>query len=631
MYVSKYLEQNSNTTTLRRRSFHGSNNMNSLVTTPYWQGFYASRPLIKQLHYNITRQLVYSELWNSIALILLPSTHSSVQPQLDELWYRHVPSTHHDYVTGTSNDYVYNTEQIPLSTSISQSVSDILQSLHKTFLNELVSNGFSQPYLGYVTVFNPHTHPFSGLLPLRLSNSTAFRLLESIRNADINNNFRNLFQYNGGGIDGDDSAGIGEFLTYVSAGGLGYNVNMINTSSVINITPASIRNTGTGSFIMENQYVSVIIQKTDGNQQQWVFNLVDKTTGKTNIVNGNTLKFLYDRGNIYRFGYEEKCEFYPLNNTLSITASDGMILENGPLRTTFQATLTAVSTSPLRFTENYTVQYSLQADESFVRVKVIGRAPNYFTIATSLQFQENITKYEHGTPYHWDYKSPFPYGNVQNFKITFEAVHNFFLPLNSQNNLLGAVYHNGSSPAWGVIGDTLYGVILRNTPEDRCANKGAFGSDSDYHNINFAVRSPSGLSSSVTGQPLRESLFYHSPPTAYFSSTLNPSSRLPQSFSLASVVNNLPFNNTFITTVKQGSISRDKLFVRLYNSGNKKLQVNLIMDKRFTPTSTPNPSTSLEEVDTLTKLPTTPTPSGLNINTNVDNTMATVAIGWSAN
>jgi hypothetical protein len=37
----------------------------------------------------------------------------NAQDEIDSLWDLFVPSTHHDYVTGTSTDYVVYSEQMP--------------------------------------------------------------------------------------------------------------------------------------------------------------------------------------------------------------------------------------------------------------------------------------------------------------------------------------------------------------------------------------------------------------------------------------------------------------------------------------------------------------------------------------
>ena len=155
-----------------------------------------------------------------------------------------------------------------------------------------------------------------------------------------------------------------------------------------------------------------------------------------------------------------------------------------------------------------------------------GVAEENTSVLTNFKFPSKIENYWHGTPYHWDTKQPGSFGyepyvhlflffnyfshvNDRDFQVIIEATHNFIIPYSSSSGTaLGGIYHS-SVPAWGVLGDTLIGVTLRNTPEVSCANKGAAGSDYGVHIIEYALRVPSGLSAPITG--LTITLFHNNP------------------------------------------------------------------------------------------------------------------------
>jgi len=166
-----------------------------------------------------------------------------------------------------------------------------------------------------------------------------------------------------------------------------------------------------------------------------------------------------------------------------------------------------------------------------------------------------------------------------------EAVHDYIIP-ESNGVPLGAVYHS-ATPAWGVLDNTLYGAVLRNSPSG-CGSKGASGSDGNVYNIHYAFRVTSGLFPPQTGQPLQEARLYQTPLRAvYIDQLINPTAQL----SLLAITNP---SSALITTVKQGSKDNSKLYLRIYNPTNIptliQLQVNF-------PATDVNLVTALEKED----------------------------------
>ncbi len=92
----------------------------SLDPNPYWMGFYASRPEAKRRANRIVRQLVIAEkltVLPALAAADLPGGHASVESEiardLRRAWDLAVLSNHHDFITGTSPDRIWQEEQQP--------------------------------------------------------------------------------------------------------------------------------------------------------------------------------------------------------------------------------------------------------------------------------------------------------------------------------------------------------------------------------------------------------------------------------------------------------------------------------------------------------------------------------------
>src|ERR1700752_769168 len=95
-----------------------ANNPGKLVSrtmdpTPYWTGFYASRPANKILHHAAVRALLGAEVFGVIAdlqtndSLAWEPVQTARRQSIAQGWESLVPSTHHDYITGTAVDSVY--------------------------------------------------------------------------------------------------------------------------------------------------------------------------------------------------------------------------------------------------------------------------------------------------------------------------------------------------------------------------------------------------------------------------------------------------------------------------------------------------------------------------------------------
>jgi hypothetical protein len=88
---------------------------------PYWMGFYASRPEAKRRSNRIVRKLVIAEKLTVLparAAIDPSAADGPVEPEiardLRQAWDLTVMSNHHDFITGTSPDRIWQEEQLPL-------------------------------------------------------------------------------------------------------------------------------------------------------------------------------------------------------------------------------------------------------------------------------------------------------------------------------------------------------------------------------------------------------------------------------------------------------------------------------------------------------------------------------------
>ncbi len=75
---------------------------------PYWMGFLATRPEVKQRPTRIARTLLLAE-----KLSATKEHDAHLEKALHEAWKTLVLSNHHDYIPGTSPDHVWETEQKP--------------------------------------------------------------------------------------------------------------------------------------------------------------------------------------------------------------------------------------------------------------------------------------------------------------------------------------------------------------------------------------------------------------------------------------------------------------------------------------------------------------------------------------
>jgi alpha-mannosidase len=513
--------------------------------TPYWTGYYASRPALKILHYAATRLLVAAEIF---AMLTQPNNaniknllSTDFWEDLSEAWMAFAPSTHHDYVCGTAIDSVYATEQLPLL----QAVEARARGLRAAALNALAGNIPADSELSIV-VANSLGFEASGLAEIM---NVAFPDVQSV-------------SFDGLNFTPVQRSAEGGMLLMATVPSLGYVSGNLATDTPSSGPDVLIvpQNTGANSYLLKNQALTATISESAG----WgIESLVDNATGAKLLapdVPGNDLVFYEDGGDIYEFGNEYYSNVFQVDQKVQFaTTGPGLgaiVLESGPLRVRLRTVVLAtVSSGEARY---ITREYVLVAGEPFLRMSTTGAAPSAYSVMTRFRFTSQVAGIVHGTGYHWTTVQPAPgFWSAPVFRPT----HEFLLPQDSNNKTLAAVYH-GAIPAWAFdAGGGLIGCLLRNTPK---SSNGAGGTDPAAHTQHYALRVPSGLRAPDSGEPLKEALAFNNPLQAVEIPPIQGDGMAPAGWHLAAAT-----SPAILTVAKPYSFNRADLVLRLYQPSNK--------------------------------------------------------------
>jgi alpha-mannosidase len=526
--------------------------------TPYFMGFYASRPANKILHHAATKSLLGAEVFGAIADFGVGAKNSDPPGRVgrqNAAWSVLVASTHHDYITGTSGTAYMDVnaqEQLP-RLMLALEMGDALKT---EAMGEVVGGINATPgnYEAPVAVLNPLGFarddvvelPWGagiGALSIRGSLSPSAQVQPSA---------------NGGLLFRARVPAFGYATSYLST----------KTTSPEGSSVSLTSDSEETSYVLANQYLSATIDYNSGWGLKEVVDL-KASGGPINLLSGvgNALAFYQDTGDIYRYGNEiypsSGGGLTPLIPSLT-TVGKAWVEEQGPLRVTLR-TQYNVWWPDMRVV--YTRTYTLVAGEPFLRMSTTGRVPSQYLLAARFNFKNPVTSIVHGTSCHWDDKPLTLYWPPPVFYPT----HDFVLP-RSGGVTLAAIYH-AATPSWGYQSSgELIGTLLRNTPDgSRYMNYGAEAADTGVHTQHYALRVPTGLAGPESGQPLQEALRFHTPLEARIITPLSTKTR-PEEFSLASV--DTP-NAAILTAAKPGTDDPASLILRVYQPTNQAQQVNL--------------------------------------------------------
>lgn len=550
-----------------------SGGVNAFVPHPYYSGCYASHPELKILHYATIRTLLMAE--TAALLLAILGDSSQAQEAIANAWWAALPSTHHDYITGTAPNSIYDIEQIP--------------DIQKAYALAIAAQ---QQVVGSIAAAIDVNSAGIGGTPFAVFNAISFPTLTSLVQITCDD----PSQYTSSTIDGTtsypvqpttDGTGV---LTLAPLQAMGYQTVWLTTASASETPSLTLTNNNDGTFTLENSRLKAVIGTTG------ILQLYDLVAGSGNLfpnADGNALVYYEDTGSIYRFANEVPWyggtdggngsmtfQQVPFTSDLSIQE-----IENGLVRVTVQVsgTVTVNGEQPV----NLSIAYSLVPNDPYLRIVTTSSAPGNTTgptgycVMVSFPFapNANMTELAYGTTSHLDRRAPrqwfdwSPNAPSQFDFITFEPAHEFVVPYDSGGTILGAIYH-ANSPAWAISADgtSVLGCILRNTPNS--AGNGASGWDVETHSLSYAVRVPSQLADPsealAYNSPLVEALLLNNPPvvSAAIAST---SSTLPAQLSIATTID----TNSIVTVAKLGTMDDTQLILRTYSTMNTSVQTNV--------------------------------------------------------
>ncbi len=567
--------ENNHPHTLLERSLHPS---------PYWTGFYASRPELKILSQAATRALLSAETFSYVADYLQTTSYLTWNTIADARnimirsgWETAVQSTHHDFVTGTAEDGVYTGEQIPLlknAISLGQGASKSAQ----LEISSLVL-GLAKPGETPIVIFNQLGACQSGLVELPS--------MAGIYPASV--------ILNDGTVGAVQIGENGKILFLANIPSLGYQSASLSTNPVPQVSPLSCKtNADRTVFTLENEHLKATISSS----ANWgIISLIDKNTNAEMIAGsqiGNDLVFLIEEstnGNLYTFANEDKEGTMNPDGNGKLEPRSALLIEDGPLRITLRTIVEFSSDgSGTPMSALYTRDYSMIINEPILRMSVTGTVPltanglpnaddntgDNYSVMIRFPFagertgiQAVLNGMPHGCPFHYETEMPKQYWNAPIFQPT----HHFVLPQVDGKNL-ASIFH-ADIHAWAIDSDgSLLGCVLRNTPARYGqAPWGANGSDTGMHTHTYAIRIPSGIANPDDIALLNESLCFQMPLQAAYGNIPNGPMGdyksgtflgLPASFSLASVS-----GNAVILAAKHGSVDIDGLVLRIYQPTNK--------------------------------------------------------------
>lgn len=577
----------------------------ALDPTPYWTGFYASRPALKIRHHAAARALLGAEVFGAIADTLKTADALAWAPvaagrraAIAQGWEALVPSSHHDYVTGTAVDSVYTEEQLPLL----ETAAIIARGARRTAISEIAGAIAATPNQGElaVVVCNQLGSSRTGAVAIAVPRGTQ---VQSVRAPD-------------GTSAPVQPVGEDRWLFQAEAPSFGYTTYYLSDQPVTT-TPAVTVTVDGSSITMTSAALTAVVSSSAGFGLASLIPIVDGEPQPDLIpsgATGNQLVFFQDGGNIYNFGNEfDAGDLSEVTGTL--TTSDVRVVERGPLRARIEA---RVGWSDGQgSTGSYLVEYALVAGEPFLRMAITGAAPlpadpsqggtPYAVMArfplASDGTAATVDGVLRGTPYHWHDQLPVEYWSAP----TFQAAHHFVVPSAAGTQLAG--FYHRDVPAWAIdASGSMIACLLRNTPAagnwpPAQEGRGANGVDFGSHRRAYALRVPQGLPDAPSLLPMfAESWSYATPLAAAVagvaSAGVSPQhpvdAALPATFSLAQVTS----GNAILAVAKAPEADAGGLVLRLYQPSNTSQSVTIELASQIAATSL-TPITALEQpIDT---------------------------------
>jgi alpha-mannosidase len=536
-------------------------------STPYFCGAQVSRPLLKISHHRTVRTLLAAEAMAALAdaygapVGSLPATVASRDPSelLLEAWSLLVPSTHHDYITGTAHPQVYRSEQLPLLEAAASCADWLLEDAMASVAAVLDVPAPDES----LAVFNALGIPRIVLAECN-ANAINAPATEQLKCGEVTGPVQ---------ISAEGSALFLADLPPLGCTAASPANGQQTSSSLDRVKLIAEPETSPTTIKLINAQLEVELKASLG----WdVASCVDLSS-KNELFpggRGNTIAFFQDTGTEYLLGCEEGSSREKFADTEAEQETLAVeVLESGPLRArvriTTKAKVTIDGAAPVSVT--FAREYALVAGESMLRMQLTGQAPESSTVFVKLPLGGSIATLVRGTPTHWTSQMP----QLVWEGFTPYASHHFAIALGADGAPLGAILH-GDIPPWGLMWSysqthrewsndgTLYGALLRNTNGRYYGSTFPGGTDPDVHTRAYALLIPSACGEAATGEPLRQGLSYATPPTvAPLTGFLTPEHAV-ESLSLASTS-----GAAIVTAAKLGTRMPDALVLRVYLPGNE--------------------------------------------------------------
>lgn len=603
--------------------------------TPYWCGVHATRPALKVSHHAAVRALLAAEAFGALAggsgaRVLFDPAAVQARPvgeALLEGWSLVVPSTHHDFITGTAHPSVYRSEQLPLMAAALASA----EWLRTDAMNAVAAQIASPPSApnASIAVFNQLGFARRALVecdPLAIGGASAVtcngQTQPVMRSAD----------------------GTAIFLADLPA--MGYAVARPASSGEQpsedgGVTVRFDEEASSAGWPSYYQFENdrLVVRVTDAKGWGIEF-LYDKAGGRQVLPDGataNTLLIYGDGGTEYVLGCERGAAFNDARAT-QVTESVELLEHTSTrsrLRVRTRCTMTGVP--PVV----YEREYAVVKNEPFVRMTLTGRAPvldadTGSIVLVRFPLASSIELLARGTPTHWTSQMP----TLVWEGLTTYASHQFAVPYSSGQPLAGLLH--ADLPAWGLMWSrsgtswrndgAVYGAVLRNLTGSYYGwtyDPPPFpgGTDADIHTRRYAILVPSACGQPKDGAPQRAGLDFATPPTvAPLSQYLAApgDGRLGEIGSLASAT--LP---ALVTAAKIGTRLPDALVLRVQQPTNQPLKAVRVT---FAPAAVPgwrNGATIVARLVTALEEPVLappPTVSGSTITLDMPHALATLAL-----
>lgn len=489
-----------------------------LYAENFYTGYFASRPQLKIDQYQAAQLLVGAEVLGSI-LAVHHGTSAGDQAALAEkiagAWNLLVPTTHHDFVTGTSPDDVYQVTEPPPH-PVWDEVGQLSMAAQAVAL-ATDAMGLAMTQLAGAVAATPCANE----IPVVVFNQVGCDLPDTalVEMADPSGGTTDFMVRVGESVGFVQRSSDGTLLFQVPGmRSMSYRVVYLVPEG--RLRPPTPPTDASGVVTLSNDgLVTLTLSEEDG----WAITQLAIGNGQYVRQDGtyaNRIGIWNDDGNIYQFGmeYMSGCNQGTFAFASFLQGQGGQFVESGPIRWRFAGTL-----------ENeFTTQYDLVRGETLVRITTTGAASCGTSVLTSFSMQTPAgqvgTVLEYGTSCYWENRDPQPSWEG----LTFRASRDFAQIAASPGVAVAAVYHNGI-PAWTIDGNILRGCLLRNTPGTQRAVP---GTDSDPHTQSYTLDVQGQLA--VTGHPLRTALYAQTPLRAV-EVALAPGGTTPESAQLASV------------------------------------------------------------------------------------------------